>query len=115
MSHGPRCERSTTDRCRCECDGRQHGTQTVRERLGIVMEHGASAYNNHGCRCDDCRAGIAAKRRGLQARRRFQQPPASLPHGTLSTYQNWHCRCDDCRAIRRDYDRGRPARRKATA
>jgi hypothetical protein len=28
-SHDPRCERSTTKRCRCDCQGRLHGVEAT--------------------------------------------------------------------------------------
>jgi hypothetical protein len=36
--HDLRCERSATSpkRCRCECDGRQHGVLAARQRLGLL-------------------------------------------------------------------------------
>jgi len=36
-AHDPRCERSTTKRCRCDCQGRLHG----REASQIDLEHAA--------------------------------------------------------------------------
>jgi hypothetical protein len=37
MSHDPRCTWSKTppSRCRCSCNGTQHGTAVARERLGF--------------------------------------------------------------------------------
>jgi hypothetical protein len=32
--------------------------------------HGASGYNNHGCKCDVCRAGHAEKMRKYRKRRK---------------------------------------------
>lgn len=37
MSHDRRCEWSKTSprKCRCNCEGRMHGIQSVRERLRL--------------------------------------------------------------------------------
>jgi hypothetical protein len=44
MSHDPRCEWSKTPnrRCRCECQGRQHGIQAVRQRVLSEFLEGAA-------------------------------------------------------------------------
>jgi hypothetical protein len=33
-SHDPRCERSATSRCRCDCQGRLHGVEATQIDLG---------------------------------------------------------------------------------
>jgi hypothetical protein len=60
--------------------------------------HGASGYNNYGCRCYRCRAGHAADVRQQQATRRARlaADPTLVPHGRESTYGNWGCRCRPC-------------------
>lgn len=54
--------------------------------------HGVSGYNNHGCRCDTCRAAKA----DAKARERAKKDT----HG-LSRYKRQGCRCDICREANR--------------
>lgn len=60
------------------------------------MSHGASAYANNRCRCDDCKAAnterVAARR---EQRRRTRPIPRDVEHGA-SCYVNWGCRCETC-------------------
>lgn len=58
------------------------------------VEHGTRAtYQNHSCRCDECRAAQAAYQ--LLFKRRAD--PAQAPHGTTTGYSSWNCRCVPCR------------------
>lgn len=41
-----------------------------KNREGHAFTHGASGYNNYGCKCDTCRAGHAAKMRAYRKRRK---------------------------------------------
>lgn len=58
--------------------------------------HGKTATYHAGCRCDECRAAIAAAMRAYLATR---QPMAEDDprHGTVNGYKNQRCRCDRCR------------------
>lgn len=63
------------------------------------MEHGASAYTNHSCRCSICRNAHrerSAKRRE-ERKHLLLEDPDLAPHGRNSTYTNWACRCEQCR------------------
>jgi hypothetical protein len=61
------------------------------------MTHGTiTAYRNHGCRCEECRATQAAYNRRNRATR---LDTGSLSHGTRSAYDAG-CRCDECRLAR---------------
>lgn len=58
------------------------------------VEHGTRAtYQNHNCKCGDCRAAQATYQR--QFRRRTN--PDQAPHGTDTGYSSWRCRCVLCR------------------
>lgn len=81
-------------------------------------DHGSrSTYNNHGCRCDECRAAHAAyvARRSAERRAELAAGAATLPHGVLSTYNAWGCRCEDCRAAHAARERRYSHQRKAAA
>jgi hypothetical protein len=76
----------------------------------VVSEHGASGYRK-GCRCRECRAGVAAEcadwrlRSGRTKQRKWAgdvRPVAK--HGTRSKYVSG-CRCDDCADANRVYKR----------
>ncbi len=72
--------------------------------------HGTpSRYGYHGCRCDVCRAGNAARCAALKAARatRLAADPSAAPHGTVNTYRNWDCRCPDCAAAQSEAPRNR--------
>lgn len=60
--------------------------------------HGMNGYTNLGCRCDVCRAAIAAYARQSRAVRagRLARNPNLAPHGRESTYGGWGCRCRPC-------------------
>jgi hypothetical protein len=60
-----------------------------------MARHGLSTYTNHGCRCDVCRASMAAYRRDHRRRVRGRVPP-EVPHGSSGTYCNYGCRCRSC-------------------
>lgn len=76
--------------------------------------HGtAASYNNHACRCEDCREAIrsyhAERRKERYAKRVLVngQLIAPLPderHGKASTYANHGCRCRECVRARSDHD-----------
>jgi hypothetical protein len=74
------------------------------------VEHGTRAtYQNHRCKCGDCRAAHAAYQR--QFRRRAD--PGQAPHGTDTGYSSWGCRCALCRdahAIETNLEWERPLR-----
>ena len=79
------------------------------------LSHGTeNAYRNHGCRCDQCRAGRAERARAARAKRpRPAREPRPLPeHGTTARYQRG-CRCDECREARAEEMRAYRARRRA--
>jgi len=64
--------------------------------------HGGAgtAYSHYGCRCDECRAANAArkKRRDKERARLLAAGLVNPTHGEVSTYSNYLCRCDECRA-----------------
>lgn len=87
------------------------------ERARGPWRHGTSnAYVYHGCRCTECRAGVAKeKREYLAARRGVPVPGPRKPwqHGTLQGYRYHRCRCDRCRLannIKAAKDRARKLR-----
>jgi hypothetical protein len=43
VAHDPRCERSTSKRCRCDCGGRLHGDQASQIDLEAVQRTLAEA------------------------------------------------------------------------
>jgi hypothetical protein len=62
-----------------------------------ALKHGTiTAYRNHGCRCDECRA---VQREYVYRNRRARAAEGRLNHGTRSAYDAG-CRCDDCRLNR---------------
>ena len=83
--------------------------------MTATLAHGTeNAYRNHGCRCDECRAGRAERARSARAKRpRPAREPRPLPeHGTTARYQRG-CRCDECREARAEEMRAYRARRRA--
>jgi hypothetical protein len=66
----------------------------------MKARHGTvSRYNDHGCRCSDCREAIRAQ---AITRREVTQAnggthPGPITHGR-SGYINYSCRCETCRA-----------------
>lgn len=79
-----------------------------------MSRHGATGYAYWGCRCNVCRAAMAAiraasiqrvKERGLQLHH----------HGTRHGYEGLGCRCEDCCEAERAHQREKRARRKAAA
>jgi hypothetical protein len=94
-------------------------TQTWRQcakcRDGIyhVWFHGvgSSGYNQHGCRCDLCKAWNA-ERCAVSSERAKAKRATAMPkkaHGTQNGYHYWGCRCKPCtkanREARLDWDR----------
>jgi hypothetical protein len=66
------------------------------------VEHGTRAtYQNHGCKCEACRAAQAAYQRQF----RDGKDPAEAPHGTDTGYLSWRCRCVLCREAHADSKR----------
>ena len=62
--------------------------------------HNAGMYNNHGCRCDVCRAAHTAACGVRRSERYAYTARHGLPLGVEHnawTYNNWGCRCDACR------------------
>ncbi len=68
--------------------------------------HGTpSRYGYHGCHCEACRVGQAARAARLRA------DPSAAPHGTVNTYRNWDCRCESCKTAWAGYMKAaRPGR-----
>lgn len=66
--------------------------------MNAAVRHGTiSAYRNHGCRCEECRA----VQREYNARNRAARKAAgAFNHGTRSAYDAG-CRCRRCRNRRR--------------
>lgn len=80
---------------------------------GRPVPHGtASSYNNHGCRCDPCRAAATAARRAWR-RSLADRPFRDVPHGAWSGYAHWGCHCDPCTAAGRKAAAAYRARRLA--
>lgn len=90
------------------------------------MRHGlVSTYNNHGCRCGECREAATRRRSVLKAVKHGQRIERNgvlvhplAPHGTESGYGYWGCRCPFCRSAHSFDTRTRKTRnrinRKAT-
>lgn len=90
------------------------GSPALASRIGSIREkmlrhmsdlpHGRNGYHYWECRCDVCRAAIAALRQKDLARvqKEGRQPPN---HGTISSYYRYRCRCNECVAAHRAYDR----------
>ena len=72
-----------------------------------------SSYQNHGCRCDLCRAANAEHK----LRRRIERslPPDDPRHGKETTYLNYACRCDPCTAAKAERDRQRCLAKRAAS
>jgi len=64
------------------------------------MKHGASAYRNGRCRCDECRAAHRDRvKEEIKIRhQKMVDGEIEVEHGTISTYRNYACRCDECSA-----------------
>lgn len=91
-------------------------------------EHGTyNMYNNHGCRCDECRQAATDYHREKSHRLGYARPrtvvfaerraaaDARDNHGTETRY-SFGCRCADCRTAAADARRARRARcRQAVA
>lgn len=65
--------------------------------------HGASGYDNYGCRCDVCREGNREKQKRLRENNREERQLIDgvwvhplAPHGTRNGYQYYKCRCGAC-------------------
>lgn len=66
-------------------------------------QHGTvSMYNNHGCRCDDCRAASSAYMMQYRLSKGYKPRPEAA-HGTVARYNNHGCRCDACKRAMRAY------------
>ncbi len=62
------------------------------------IQHGTSnGYEYNKCRCDECRAWRAAKKRAYREQKN-SAGPSSIQHGTYTAYTYNRCRCDECRA-----------------
>ena len=70
------------------------------------LEHNASTYTNHGCRCLVCREANSSAVANWRARRatervlidgRLTAPVPPDMHGKASTYRNHACRCVPCK------------------
>lgn len=67
------------------------------------FQHGASGYDNYGCRCDVCKEGNRNKQKALRERNSEERQLVGgvwihplAPHGTLNGYQYYKCRCGPC-------------------
>lgn len=59
--------------------------------------HGtANGYNNHGCRCDLCRAANTEQQRVYNAKKRVQRMGNILETQNRRHLSRWQCRCNDC-------------------
>lgn len=74
--------------------------------------HGASGYQNYGCRCGRCRRGHAELHARMKAARtaRLAADPTLRPHGRDHTYSQWGCRCRPCKSAHAASQRRRYAR-----
>lgn len=63
-----------------------------------TIPHGTySAYKNHGCRCDECKAANASRTQDFRAMRRAKpKDPTDPRHGKATFYDNHGCRCQLC-------------------
>lgn len=103
---------ATVERARPEGIGGNHVyDRPVPAPEAKPMKHGITGYNQHGCRCELCRAAKAESRK----RRGLRRPNGDIPpHGTISRYSNMKCRCDECRAAAAEYARQWRARQTAS-
>lgn len=75
--------------------------------------HGTTnAYNNHGCRCEACKAANTEANAEAKARR-FSEPTPDHVHGSENGYGNYGCRCDACTAAWSLASNGRARKRRA--
>lgn len=66
--------------------------------------HGTlGGYDNHNCRCRDCKDAKAVYQRGYRERMReaLAQRRVNVVHGTSNAYHNYGCRCRECKEWRR--------------
>lgn len=71
------------------------------DRLTMDVKHGASRYNNYGCRCAVCTAGNAERMVKVRQKLKTKRVPE---HG-YSGYTNYACRCDVCTQANSDYQK----------
>lgn len=65
------------------------------------LKHGkVSTYNNHGCRCDECREAASRYQRSLTCVPLDSGDPR---HGKVGTYNSYGCRCELCKAASKAY------------
>jgi hypothetical protein len=79
-----------------------------------IVVHDYSTYVNHGCGCDECRAGMAEWQASARGRRNAAMLSGEVTpeHGTESTYTNYSCHCDPCTAAHRVQKASYRARQK---
>nr|WP_314367255.1 hypothetical protein [uncultured Acinetobacter sp.] len=78
------------------------------------MEHGLTAFQTKGCRCDICRkaAVLSTQKYTAAAKQRFKQDPTSLTqHGTYG-YQIG-CRCNVCTSSAKAMGQQKHSKQKA--
>lgn len=76
------------------------------------LKHGSQYAYGLGCRCDECRAGVAERAAKFRERNKGALAPDDPRHGKLSTYSNYGCRCGKCREVHNSRQRDYMARRR---
>jgi hypothetical protein len=75
------------------------------------ISHGTvTGYNNHRCRCAECKAAMREYWRARAKRRATQEPPR---HGTRQGYWAYSCRCALCSEAMSEYCSAYYQRKKA--
>ena len=111
--HGCRCEVCVNSQVPCACN-----PNCPVKRLYKTMNHGTRhAYQNHKCRCDECKAANHQhqkdRRKIIEGMRSKGELP-KLNHGTQNAYSNWGCRCVKCVAKNTETSRLYLKKRKAS-
>jgi hypothetical protein len=78
---------------------RQAAIKEAKRQWDGSVTRNATRYTR-GDRSPECREAHMVNSRAIRdrARRRAQEDPSLVPHGTLSGYTYWACRCAACRA-----------------
>ncbi|WP_280455463.1 hypothetical protein [Nocardia brasiliensis] len=85
--------------------------------MADATPHGTiNAYQNHHCRCSECRAAKARYMRELRAKNArtvVNGVHPRAPHGTVGGYDTYCCRCVPCKHAKQGFLRKQYERRLA--